>query len=176
MKVNSTLIKYVKNMSGSLVAIGIKDTDIIKTIEKNNKITMCDLLNSVSFDSKTTDKKRRKKKYVKNLKKQYKKNNINYMIVNVDEVNKILKTFIRDSIYINNREIYYFSTRKTILERVEHRYHRYTKKAEITKYEDGYILKINTENAKNNYFKDKLYYIKDTLSNFADLIADILIS
>lgn len=176
MKVNSTLKKYIKHMSGSLVAIGIKDTELIKEIDKNNKIVMCDLLNSVSLDSKNTDKKRYKKKYVKSLKKQYKKDRINYMIVNVDEVNNLLKIFIRDSIYINNKEIYYFSDKKYKLEKVEKRYHRYTKKTEITKYEDGYILKIDTEGAKNNYFKDKIYYIKDTLSNGADIIADILIS
>ena len=124
MRINSTLVKYVKNMSGSLVAIGIKDTDIIKAIEKNNKITMCDLLNSVSIISKTTDKKRRKKKYVKSLKKHYKKNKIDYMIVNVDEVTRMLKTFIRDSIYINQKDIYYFSSKKTILEKIERRYRR----------------------------------------------------
>ena len=163
-------------MSGSLVAIGIKDTDLIKEIDKNNKIFMCDLLNSVSLKSKTSTKKSQKKKYVKNLKKHYKKDKINYMIINIDEVEKMLKTFIRDTIYINNKEIYYFSNRKYILEKVEKRYHRYTNKTEITKYEDGYILKINTENTKNNYFKDKLYYLLDTMSNGADIIADILIS
>ena len=176
MKVNSTLTKYIKNMSGSLVAIGIKDVNIIKTIDKNQKINMCDLLNSTSLSSKTTAKKKGKKKYVKNLKKHYKKNKINYMVVNIDEVSKMLKTFIRDSIYICNKEIYYFSDKKTILGKVESKYHRYTKKTEITKYEDGYILKIDVCDAKNNYFKDKFYYIIDTLSNCADIIADILIS
>ena len=176
MKVNSTLIKYAKNMNGSLIGIGIKDLELIHTIDKNKKILMCDLLNSISPDSKNTDKKRQKKKYVRNLKKQYKKKNIDNMIINVEEVEKILKTFIRDSIYINKETIYYYSKRKTILEKIEHRYHRYTKDTEITKYEDGYILKINTINTKNKFFKDKLYYIHDTLSNGADIIADILIS
>lgn len=176
MKVNSTLKKYVKNMNGSLIGIGIKDLDIIHEIDKNKKILMCDLLNSISPKSKSTDKKRHKKKYVKNLKKQYKKKNIDNMIINVEEVEKMLKTFIRDSIYINKDQIYYFSKRKTILEKIEKRYHRYTNDTEITKYEDGYILKINTANTKNKFFKDKLYYIIDTLSNGADIIADILIS
>ena len=176
MKVNSTLIKYVKNMKGSLVAIGIKDTSIIEEIDKNNKITMCDLLNSVSLKSKTTSKKRQKKKYVKRLKKQYKKKNIDYMIINTDEVEKLLKNIIKDTIYINDKEIYYYSKRKTILDIIEKRYNRYTKNTEIVKYEDGYILKINTKDTKNNFFKEVLYYILDTFSNAADIIADILIS
>ena len=46
MKVNSTLIKYVKNMDGSLIGVGIKDLDIIHAIDKKKKITMCDLLNT----------------------------------------------------------------------------------------------------------------------------------
>ena len=65
MKVNSTLIKYVKNMNGSLIGVGIKDLDIIHAIDKNKKITMCDLLNSISPDSKNIDKKRKKQKYIK---------------------------------------------------------------------------------------------------------------
>ena len=176
MKVNSTLIKYVKNMDGSLIGVGIKDLDIIHAIDKNKKIIMCDLLNSISPDSKNIDKKRKKQKYIKRLKKQYKKKNINNMIINTDEVEKLLKTFIRDTIYINKDTIYYFSKRKTILEKIEHRYNRYTKNTEIIKYEDGYILKIDTTNTKTKFFKDKLYYILDTLSNIADVIADILIS
>jgi hypothetical protein len=98
------------------------------------------------------------------------------MIINVEEVEKILKTLIKDTVYVNRKDIYYFSKHKTILEKIEKRYNRYTNLTEITKYEDGYILKINTTNAINSFFKDILYYILDTLSNIADLIADILIS
>ena len=72
MKVVKVLNKYIKKMEGNLVGIGIKDTELIKSIEKNNKITMCDLLNSISTNSKKSIKKREKKKYVKNLKKNYK--------------------------------------------------------------------------------------------------------
>ena len=176
MKLKSTLKKYIKNMNGSLIGIGIKDVDLIEEIDKNNKIVMCDLLNSVSINSKNVSKKRKKKIYIKNLKKRYKHNNIDYMIINVDEVIKMLKTFIRDTVYITDKKIYYYSKRKTILEKIESRYHRYTKDTLITKYEDGYILKIDINGCKNNYFKDKIYYVLDTLSNIADIIADILIS
>lgn len=176
MKVNSTLKKYVKNMSGSLIGIGIQDVKIVEEIDKSNKILMCDLLNCVDLDDDSVvSKKRAKKVYVKKLRKRYKKKRIDYMIINSEEIKPFLKTFIRDTIYINKNEIYYFSEKKDILEKIKKKYHRYTKKTEITKYEDGYILKIDTDGTKNKFLKDKLYYLIDTISNIEDLIADILI-
>ena len=98
------------------------------------------------------------------------------MIINTSEVDNILKILIKDTVYINKGNIYYYSKKKTTLELIEHRYNRYTKDTKIEKYEDGYILQVNTEKAYNNYFKDGFYYILDTLYNVADLIGNILIS
>lgn len=176
MKIINVLNRYVKKMEGNLVGIGLKDTDLIKNIEKNNKIVMCDLLNSISINSKKSTKKREKKKYVKNLKKHYKYKNINNMIINASEVENILKILIKDTVYINKGFIYYYSKKKSLLELIEKRYNRYTKDTKIVKYEDGYILQINTEKAYNSIIKDGFYYILDTLYNVADIIGNVLIS
>jgi len=165
----------IKKMNGNLIGIGIKDSDILKEINKNNNIVLCDLLNSISINS-NNSKDKKKKKYVKNLVKRYKKIDIDYMIIDSEEIEKILKTFVADSIKINDKKIYIYSDKKYKLKKIEKRYKRYTKELELTKYDDGYILEINTHNVKISFIKNKVYYIIDTFSNISDLIADLLIS
>ncbi len=177
MKINSTLVKYVKNMSGSVIGVGINDEDILNAFNKNSKIKSVDLLQS--FNNKIDSNKLfgfNKRISVKSLRKKYKKKRIDYMLVNANTVEKYLKHFIKDSIYINNDKIYYFSKTKNILNLIAKRYSRYTKDYEIIKCDDGFILKINTKNTKNKFILDKLYYISDTLYNVSDMISNFLIN
>lgn len=176
MLVNEKIKKIVKSLNGNLIGIGIKDKSILDEINKNDKIVLCDLLNSVSQTSKNTDKKSKKKKYVRNLVKRYKKIDIDYMIIDASEINKILKTFIVDSIKICDNKIYIYSDKKYVLNKIDKRYKRYTKNTKLDKYDNGYILEINIENVKVSFIKSKLYLIIDTFSNISDLIADLLIS
>lgn len=176
MKVNSSLKKYIKNMSGKLIGIGIDDLELINEIDKNNKILECDLLNSESKNGFGSGRGKNKKLNIKKIRRKYKKKNVNYIIVNSSEIGKYLKSFVKDSIYINNKEIYYYTKNKYDIDTIVKRYRRYNTKIDILKCEDGTIIKIDTSCAKNHLFKDKIYYIIDTLSNIADLIGDILIS
>lgn len=175
MKVNSNIKKYIKNMTGKVIGVGIDNKEILETIDKNNKILECDLLNSIDIND-SLKGRHKKKKYVKKLRKKYKNKKVNYIIVNSNEINRYLKTFVRDSIYINNTEIYYYMDKKYDIENIIKRYKRYNTDIEIIKCDDGNILKINTSKAKNKFFKDKFYYIVDTLNNIADIIGDILVS
>lgn len=176
MLLKSKIRSIIKKLDGNLIGIGIKDKSILEEINRNDKIVLCDLLNSISNESFEVDKNRKKKKYVKNLVKRYKKIDIDYMIIDSSEIEKLLKTFIVDSIKISDKKIYIYSDKKYIAKRIEKRYRRYTKNTDITKYEDGYILEIKTDNVKIGFIKRKLYYIIDTFSNISDLIADLLIS
>ena len=175
MKVNSNIKKYIKNMTGTVIGVGIDNKEILETIEKNNKILVCDLLNSVNIEDNLIQK-RKKKKYVKKLRKKYKKKNVNYIIVNSNEINRYLKTFVRDSVYINDTEIYYYMDKNYDIENITKRYKRYNTEIEVIKCDDGNIIRINTSKARNKFFKDKFYFIVDTLSNIADIIGDILVS
>lgn len=103
MEVNNTVKKYIKNMSGKVIGIGIDNKEFIESIDKNNKILECDLLNSINIKS-FNGKKSKKKKYVKKLRKKYKKKNIDYMIINANMINKYLKKVVKDSIYINKKK------------------------------------------------------------------------
>lgn len=162
-------------MTGKVIGVGIDNKEIIETIDKNNKILACDLLNSIDING-TAKGKNKKKKYVKKIRKKYKKKKVNYIIVNSNEINRYLKTFVRDSIYINNTEIYYYMDKSYDTENIIKRYKRYNTEIEVIKCDDGNIVRINTSKAKNKFFKDKLYYIVDTLGNIADIIGDILVS
>ena len=175
MKVNSNIKKYIKNMTGTVIGVGIDNKEILETIEKNNKILVCDLLNSVNIEDNLIQK-RKTKKYVKKLRKKYKKKNVNYIIVNSNEINRYLKTFVRDSVYINDTEIYYYMDKNYDIENITKRYKRYNTEIEVIKCDDGNIIRINTSKARNKFFKDKFYFIVDTLSNIADIIGDILVS
>lgn len=175
MKKISNINKYIKNMKGKVLGIGINDTSIIEEIDKNNKIYLCDLLDSISLESSETSKKTRKK-YIKKIRKNYKKKDINYIIIDPTNLFRKLKFLIRDTIYINNQDIYIYMDKEYDYELIIKRYQRYTKDIKLIKCDDGYIIKVNSSNAKNNYFKDKLYYILDTLNNIADVIGDILVN
>ena len=50
MKVNSNIKKYIKNMTGKVIGVGIDNKEILETIDKNNKILECDLLNSIDIN------------------------------------------------------------------------------------------------------------------------------
>ena len=62
------------------------------------------------------------------------------------------------------------------IENITKRYKRYNTEIEVIKCDDGNIIRINTSKARNKFFKDKFYFIVDTLSNIADIIGDILVS
>lgn len=175
MKVKSELIKKIKNMDGKIIGIGIADQKILDTISKNNKILFCDLLNDKTKGSEE-GKKRSKIIYINKLRKRYKHKKINYIVCDVNEVDKYLKTFVRDSVYINNNDIYLYMDKQYDVDKVISKYERYTKKIEQIKCDDGIIIKINTNKVKNNFIKDKIYYLIDLLNMIGDFIGDFLIN
>lgn len=176
MTVNKELIKSIKQMNGKIIGIGISEQKILDTIDKNDSILMCDLLNSnISSNNNSTGKKS-KTFYINKLRKKYKYKKINNIICNVEEIDKYLKTFIKDSIYINKDEIYFYSLKKYDSAKIINKYNRYNTNIEKINCSDGLIIKINTKQAKNNYIKDKLFYIKDSFEILADIIGDILAS
>lgn len=173
MKKNNDLKKYLKKISGKIIGIGIDDINLVDIIEKNNLVLECDLLNSISKNKGNSNGKA-KRIQIKKIKKLYYKKTIDYMIINIEEIKKYLKTFIKDSIFLTNKEICYYVKDCYDKDLIVKRYKRYTKKIEVKEYEDGYIIKINTENTKNKFIKDKIYYIQDTLYNISDIIGNVL--
>lgn len=170
--IEKKLITIIKKMTGSLICFGIDDIKFANAIKENNNIIYCDLLNS-NYDSK--DKKSGKKKYIKNMRKKYKKKKINYMIIKIEKADNYLKKLIRDSVYINNQKIYIYGNDFNYdIDLLIKKYNRYNVIIKNNKYQNGYIIEIDVTNAKNNVIKDTIYYIYDSFIHMIDKIGDIM--
>ena len=107
----------------------------------------------------------------------FKKKKIDFIICNFEDIGRFLRTFIKDSVYINKSKLYIYGYTKDIdLELLEKRYKRYNTKIEILEFENQILITIDNSNAKNNPFKDFGYYICDIGYSLINLIGDLLIS
>ena len=172
------LEKQIKNMSGSLLGIGITSEKLKNTINNNNKITICNLLEE---NSKSTNKKKfsilnkPRTINIKKIKKVFRKKRVDNIICNINTIKKFQKTFVRDSVYINKNKLYIFGDKQE-LETIKEKYERYTNEVELKKENKDYILIINNENTKNNKIKDIGYWWKDTATSFLDFLTLLLVN
>lgn len=163
------IVKIIKNLDGKVLGIGLDET-LTKEIENNNKIIECNLLNS-NVKGKNKFSLFNKTIKIKKIRNVFKKKKINYIICNYDEISKYFNTFIKDSIYINNKKIYFFGN--VDIELLKYRYSRYDTNI-VVKNKD--LIEIDTSKAKNNFFKDFYYRIKDFKDKLIELIGDILMN
>lgn len=163
------LLEIIKNLDGKVLGIGL-DEKLTKAIEDNDKIIECNLLNSYT-KGKNKFSLFNKTIKIKKIRKVFKKKKINYVICNYDEIYKYFNTFIKDSIYINNKKIYYFGN--VDIELLKSKYNRYDTKIII---KNKNLIEIDTSKAKNNFFKDIYYRLKDFKDKLIELIGDILMN
>jgi len=170
------LENQIKQMEGSLLGIGITSEKLKKAIEKNDKITICNLLED-------SQKGLNKKKFnilnkprtinIKKIKKVFRKKRVDNIICNLKTIKPFQKTFVRDSVYINKGKLYIYGD-KDDLENIKEKYNRYTKEIQIKKERNNNILIVNNTNTKNNKLKDIGYWWKDTANSFLDFLTIIL--
>ena len=173
-------IRYeIKNFKGFILGIGRFDDLFLKQIIKNDDISFSILTNSsldgeyVKKSSKLVDRKKNKEISVRKLRKVFKKNRPNYMIIDINEVYSYLKTFIKDSLYITNKKIYIYTSNKDIdINEIYKLYKRYNKNIVI----DGDYIILDMEGYKNNNIKNFIYYIVDTFVSFYNFISNVLTS
>ncbi len=164
-----------KVVSGDVLGIGV-DEKISEILEQNDRVLNCNLLNSYSkIDNKTNAKKEKLKKIrIKKLRKVFKKKKIDFIICNIDEIKKYMKTFVKDSIYINRNILYIYNlTDEEYKKEIIKKYKRYNTKIEEI---DKETLKIDNSNAKTNIIKDSFYLIQDTLTSLFNIISDLLLN
>ncbi len=169
------LIKIVKKLEGSLLGIGIENEKVLEEINKNSKIFNCFLLENIKkkgVNSKLRFKGKRKKVNIKKLKKKFKKKQMDTIICNYNYINKFTKHFVPSSIYTCQDKVYIYNVKKEEKEEIIKKYQRYTSDIKI---KDN-LIEINMQGTKNKFFKDKVYFIGDTLNNLLDLITNILIN
>lgn len=175
---NEELKKIVKKLEGSLLTIGINEENILDEIEKNDNIHTCYTLTNISLTGKKYNmvrKGRNKKVNIKKIKKVFKKKKLDNVICNYDTIKQFYRSFIPQSIYINKGKLYIYGNKKD-LDILKSKYERYTKDIKIKEKGNNFILIINNENTKNNFFKDLGYRLIDFKNDALDLITDLLIN
>jgi len=173
---NKLLEKIIVNINGKIICIGNFDNFLLKKLNQNNNITYCDLLNC-DFSSSGNGKSKQKRISMKDFKKHYKKKKINYMICDIKEIKKHLPRFIQTSIYINNDKLYIYGSKNDFdFNKLQKKYQRYNVQVNLTEKNENYVLEIDTKNAKNKFFNDKLYFIVDNIELVIDKISDMIIS
>ena len=175
---NEEILNIVNKMKGSLLGIGITDTAILDAIEKNNDIHTCFILSNLSLTGKKfsmTKRGRNKKVNIKKIKKQFKKKSLDNIICNYDIIKQFQRSFVPNSIYLNNGYLYIYGS-KTEIENLKQKYQRYTNDITINETKDGFIMKVNNQNTKNSFLKGTLFKIKDFASDALEFITDLLIN
>lgn len=164
-----------KVVSGNVLGIGV-DENISGILEQNERVLNCNLLNSFSNtkNTKEENKQRLKKIRIKKLRKVFKKKKVDFIICNIDEIKKYIKTFVKDSIYINKQILYIYNLNdEEYKKEIIKKYKRYNTKIEEI---DDSTLKIDNSNAKTNIIKDSFYIIIDTLISLFNMISDLLLN
>lgn len=164
-----------KVVSGNVLGIGV-DENISGILEQNERVLNCNLLNSFSNtkNTKEENKQRLKKIRIKKLRKVFKKKKVDFIICNIDEIKKYIKTFVKDSIYINKEILYIYNLNdEEYKKEIIKKYKRYNTKIEEI---DDSTLKIDNSNAKTNIIKDSFYIIIDTLISLFNMISDLLLN
>ena len=182
------LEELIKQCKGNIFTVCLDDK-LMSEFDKKNNINLYSLTSNNTANSViglVSKKKKDKPKYKKNnkgkdinikkIRKEINKKSVDYMFCNMNEVYSYYKYFIKDSIYMSNGKIYIYFNNEINKDFIIEKYKRYTSSIKETKYKNGYLLEIDVGNAKNNFLKDILYFIKDTMYNLAELIGNLMIS
>ena len=167
-----------KMTSGNVLGIGV-DKTITEILEQNERVLNCNLLNSYMQETDTNkkSKKRLKRIKIKKIRKIFKRKKVDFIICNIEEIKKYLRTFIKDSVYINKDMLYIYNIKdEDLKEELIKKYKRYNIKIEEIKDDNTTILKIDNKESKNNILKDSIYLIIDSLLAFINIISDLLLN
>lgn len=174
------LLEIIKKMEGNVIGVGIA-SKLLDGFNKNNRVNVYTIDNAKPGIGISKSKKRTtssgKTINIKKLYKYFKKDSIDYIICNIEEVNDYLKYFIRDSVYLNNKTLYLYGNKNIIdIDLLKKRYKRYKSILEVKEYKNSLLLIIDNSNKKINWFMNKLYFILDSLYNLVEFISNVLVS
>lgn len=175
------LIEDAKNFVGNVVCIGVKNEELLLALNKNKKASIFAVEScgkrTIFSSRKKAVTKNGKKVNIKKLRKTFKNKSIDNLIYDINEMYEYFKYFIGDSIQITKGKIYLYGTSKFIDPKVLiNRYKRYNTTAFLEVNGDNFVIVIDAENSKTNWFKNKFYLIIDTFHNIGDMISIALIS
>lgn len=175
------LENIIKSCKGNILTVCL-DKKLMDAFNNNNNINLLSIEsnNNVVSGVKTKTKKKKlngsKNISIKKLRKYIKKKSVDTLFCNMNEMNEYYKYFIKDSIYLCNSTIYLYFNSEIDVDFIIKKYNRYKVNIEKNEYKNGFILKIDVQNAKNYYIKDKFYLLYDSLYNLIEIIGNILVS
>lgn len=173
----NNLKQIIKDLNGKMSVFGSVYDKVLNLIEKSKSIESCDLISEYSFSlfGKKDVTGGSRKFNIKKLKKIYKKNSINQVIINLDEFDRYKKTLIRDSVYICKGNIIIFSENKEYdIDTIISRYNRYECSSSYHECSDGFIIVIDASSSTSHKCMDKFYFIKDTFYDVVETISNLL--
>ena len=169
------LKELIKELKGNILIVELDDK-LMEEFNKNNQVNLFSISSNKNSNPRKKITNKGKNINIKKLRKYINKNSTDVIICNMNVMFKYYKYFIKDSIYINNNLIYLYANNDIDKDYLIKLYKRYKVIIEVFDYKEGYILKIDNTKGKTNFFKDKIFFIKDTLYNIAEMIGNILIS
>ena len=174
--VEQTIKQMIQKGKGNILAIGTSNSMNL-LLEKNKEITTCDVLSKITFKN----GKRRlfhkpKSFHLKKMRKTFHKKQKDMLIGDIQEFQHYYKRFIPDSVYITKGIICLYTTSNSDLDLFARRYYRYIHSIQTKICKDGKVIIIEIGDAKNHFWKDKIYYIIDVIIEFIDIIGDVLIN
>lgn len=169
MKVIDYLNNNLKTLKGSLIGIGFEEEKLVNTIDKNNKITECNLLDCFCPDD---DEGKVKKIRLGRLRKKFKKKKPDYIIYNLESIKDYKDKFVYDTVFLTKKEIAFYTKEKLDTSSIVRRYKRYGL-TEIIECSDGIIYKVNNlkKITKTNEIFNKT---KDNIIGAFDFISNLL--
>ena len=163
------LEKLFSSLEGRILCYGIMEASYLTCIQKNEKVTECFLLDSIGLEDGVKGGKSKKISPKKFLKK-FGKKSMDVLVVREDRLGSLEKKLLPIFIKITKLKIYLYQIPN--VEKVKKRYKRYRG---IWKEREEYI-EVDITKAKQNWFMDKIYYLKDCCMDSIDAISDFLIS
>lgn len=173
------LHSIIKKLKGNVLVIGIEEEELLKAIHDNPNITKCNMLNAITSNSiKEYSEKRRKKNFeIKKLRKRFHKKKVDSIFCNMEDIYPYLKTFVKDSVYINRGKLYFYGEKgKYSLEKMIQKYKKYHAKVEQDFEGDYFFVTISNECSKPNKLKDIWYLVSEFMIWLYEIIGDMLIN
>ncbi len=178
-KEEKKLYSIIKKLQGNVLIIGVEDEQLLVAISENPNISKCNLLNAITNNFKERKKMRGRKKnfQIRKLRKKFHKKKVDDILCNIEDIYPYLKTFVKDSVYINRGKLYFYGEKgKYDLEKTLRKYKKYQAKVE-QKFEGNYFfITISNEHSKTNKLKDIWFSISEFMMWLYEIIGDMLIN
>lgn len=174
--IDQFMCQMIQKSAGNILAI-VPTSCMEQELKSNEMIMVCDVLNRQQNQSKGKMFSKKMKPFnFKKVRKTFQKKKKDIVIGNIEELERYFKTFVADSIYITKGSIYLFTYNKDYDFDLLHRqYSRFVSQSKSETCLDGIVFIVEVNNAKNHFWKEKIYYVTDIVINVVDAIGDALI-